>query len=362
MKVIFRFLWRSLYGILFAAIVAVSAHAEGLGTLNPALGSDYLRETVIPPGDELDLDVCESWNPEFAGNGMRCCGLFRGSPRWSRKKPRCDVHRNRHSYCSEITAEEKDYVQAVKDGKVGDLLEFLTAQVQHRPIQSFCSVNNGFLVRARPIVPTSDNLIKIRSPERCTNYATEPMVAMLEWLGRQVKKEYQAENPKIHLLLGDVAAPRGGCLAASGGRRGHLSHSTGQDADVGFITPMKNRPSPDVLHKNFIAKENWWFLKQIFHNPYACIKVIFLDRRDIAKLSRVAWNDPEWLVFRKFIRHVRGHNNHFHVRIGDGPGQLGCAPNANPEDEPTEDDVDSSPSDSTSPADGSATGEGVEVE
>ena len=82
---------------------------------------------------------------------------------------------------------------------------------------------------------------------------------------------------------------------------------------------MKNHPSPDTLHKNLQPKPNWWFLKQVFHNPYACIRVVFLDHRQIARIARVAAGDPDWQVIRKFLRHVRGHQNHFHVRIGDGP-------------------------------------------
>jgi murein endopeptidase len=324
----------------------------------PALSSDFLRELVTPPGEELDLDACETWNPEFAGNSMRCCGRLHDS----RAQPRCDVHRNRANYCSEITDDEREYVEAVKSGKIGDVLEFLTAQTQHRQLQAMCTVNSGFLVRGRPIVPTAENVIKIRSPDRCTNYGTDPMVAMLEYLGRKIKKEFQPEYPGIRFLLGDVTAPRGGCLASSGGRRGHKSHSTGQDADIGFITPIKNGPSPDSLHKNLQPKPNWWFLKQLFHNPFACIRVIFLDHRQINKIARVAYGDPDWQTIRKFLRHIKGHQNHFHVRIGDGPGQPGCVANANPDEElrmefenGDEGDTDSEPS-------GSGAGESPEVD
>jgi murein endopeptidase len=191
---------------------------------------------------------------------------------------------------------------------------------------------------------------------------------MLEWLGREIKKEFQPDYPRIHFLLGDVAAPRGGCLASMGGKRGHKSHSTGQDADVGFVTPIKNGPSPDTLHKNLQPKPNWWFLKKLFHNPYACIKVVFLDHRQISKIARVAYGDPDWTTVRKFLKHVRGHQNHFHVRIGDGPGQPGCAPNANPDEElkmeyenGDEGDSDAAP-DTSSPSSPSGSGESPEVD
>ena len=259
---------------------------------------------------------------------------MRGNGKFARRQARCDAHRNRANYCGEITEDQKEYVDAVNAGKIGDLLEFLTAQAQRRPLQAMCNVNSGFLVHGRPIVPTSDNVIKIRSPDRCTNYGTEPMVAMLEWLGRQIKKEFQPENPRIHFLIGDVSAPRGGCLASAGGRRGHMSHSTGQDADLGFVTPIKSKPSPDTLHKNLQPKPNWWFLKQLFHNPL-CLHPSGFPRSPSDRARSRRWPAEIRIgkSIRKFLRHVRGHQNHFHVRIGDGPGQPGCTANANPDEE-----------------------------
>jgi hypothetical protein len=57
----------------------------------------------------------------------------------------------------------------------------------------------------------------------------------------------------------------------------------------------------------------------------------------------VAAADPEWVTYRKFIHHVRGHANHIHVRIGDQPGEPGCSL---PQDEDDEDDqFDSEPGD-----------------
>jgi murein endopeptidase len=326
-----------------AAISSFSTiSARAADSLNPALSSEFRTEMVVPPGEQLDLDVCEEWNPEFVANGMRCCGELRRYGRRVRHEVRCDAHRNRASYCSEITPEQHEYADAVNDGKISDLMEFLDAQVQHRSIQSFCSVNTGFLIRGRTIVPTKENGVLLRSPGRCTNYGTEPMVAMLEWLGRKVKKQFSEENPGIHLLIGDVSAPRGGCLASSGGRKGHKSHAAGEDADVGFVTPKAKGSSPDFFHNDLQVKPNFWFLQQVFHNPYACIKVIFLDRRQIAKLAKTEWADPDWLMMRKYIHHVRGHRNHFHIRIGDRPGQPGCAaPTDEENDEDSGDESDS---------------------
>ena len=165
------------------------------------------------------------------------------------------------------------------------------------------------------------------------------MIAMLEWLGRKINAGYSSPEVKgVQLLVGDISSPRGGCLAGRSGLRGHASHTSGQDVDLGFIMAYENKDSPDYFVKHFDGKPNWWFMKQLFQNPYACVKVVFLDRTHIRKLAQAARGDEDWLKYGRFIRHVKGHNNHFHIRIGDGPGPAGCQSDAHPELEP-EDDV-----------------------
>lgn len=319
---------RFFISIFILSLMISGSLSTSVARCDDGFESGFVREHVMPQDEDVPLDFCEQWNPEFISNDGHCCGRSTGYSargRGRKTRPRCDVHRNRKTYCDEITDEQKAYIENA--GGMGDLLEFLTAQVEHRPVQAYCSVNTGFLVHGRAIIPTSENLLLIRSPQRCTNFGTEPMAAMLDWLGHQVKKEFYAGNPGIHILIGDVAAPRGGCLAAMGGRRGHKSHTVGEDADVGLLTPRGKQKSPDYFHRDLQPKPNWWFLKQIFNNPFVCIKVIFLDRRQINKLARVAYADPEWERLRRFIRHIPGHRDHFHIRIGDGPGQPGCATN-----------------------------------
>jgi murein endopeptidase len=165
------------------------------------------------------------------------------------------------------------------------------------------------------------------------------MVGLLEWTGRQVGKQYSDPSYSgVRLVVGDISAPRGGCLAGRSGPRGHASHTTGQDADISFLVAHAGRNSPVPFHTEFDAKTNWWLIKQIFKNPYACVKVIFLDKKLIRKLGKFARNDADWTQYGRFIRHMPAHQNHFHVRIGAGPGQAGCFPGANPEDESEESD------------------------
>jgi murein endopeptidase len=129
---------------------------------------------------------------------------------------------------------------------------------------------------------------------------------------------------------------------------------SGKDVDLGFLNvfdleqilarasqlPKKKqsvfrklaglRESDQVFSKQFDPISNFWLVKKIFSNPFACIKVVFLDRKLIAQLRQEAEALGEegrkwWIQVSPFIRHERHHANHFHIRIGDGPGEPGCS-------------------------------------
>ena len=193
---------------------------------------------------------------------MRCCGTMRETANSPGAGSRCDAHRNRANYCSEITEDQKEYVDAVNAGKVGDLLEFLTAQAQRRPLQAMCNVNSGFLVKAvRSFrLPT----ISSRFVRPAVARITEPSRWSLCWSGSGVRsKKNFSRTIRAFISCSETFRRRAGAaFASAGGKRGHMSHMSGQDADIGFVTPMKNKPSPDTLHKNLQPKPNWWFLKQ----------------------------------------------------------------------------------------------------
>ena len=284
-------------------------------------GTRAIPESSNPmPADEApDLGFCSKWNPEFGYRKNFCCA----NRMLTRKEKKCPASRWKTSFCSEMTEEQRFYVQAVKDGKISDVLKILGP----RPVraQAYCSVNDGFLAYGRPLVPTATNRIRIRNTDRCTFFGTDAMVAMLEWTGRRVAEVYSdPKYSKLEMMIGDIAAPRGGCLSGRGGRRGHASHTNGQDVDIGFLTPLANRGIPPNFHKQFDVRANYWAIKQVFSNPYACVRVIFLDRRLIGKLANIGRGDPDWLKIRGYIHHARGHRNHFHVRIGRAPGAPGC--------------------------------------
>lgn len=240
-----------------------------------------------------------------------------------------------------MTPEQKGYIESVKTGKIPDVLQLIKTEVGSQGEQAFCSAHDGFLAFGRPLVPTPQNRLLLRVPELCFHFGTDPMIGMIEWLGREVARKYPTKDYSgVHLVVGDISGPRGGRLFGPSGRRRHLSHTSGQDADISFLSAKSGQASPPRFFQEFHVEQNWWMIQSILNNPFACVKVIFLDRRHKAKLARALKNDPTWKKLQRFVQHQKYHYNHFHVRIGKGPGGPGCSPNARPEQEVEIDDDD----------------------
>jgi murein endopeptidase len=243
-----------------------------------------------------------------------------------------------------MTPEQRDYILGVKAGKI-DPLATIQGNLGSRGGQAFCSASNGFLVEGRPLVPTPDNRVELRNEARCANFGTDPLVGALEWAGREIKKEYhEPEFDHARMIIGDISAPRGGCIPGRGGRRAHKSHTTGVDVDLAFFNPRSGHDPEERFTRNFYVASNWWFLKKIFKNPIACVKVVFLDGKHIRMLERFAKDDPDWTKLRRFLRHIRGHRDHFHIRFGSGPGVPGCMSDPDLEED---EDIADEPEDGT---------------
>ncbi|HTL12121.1 MAG TPA: penicillin-insensitive murein endopeptidase [Bdellovibrionota bacterium] len=276
--------------------------------------SPWLRD----PKTGMSEGFCARWNPDFAFTDGHCCGK---APRRFRVRGiRCAPERAKNSFCDEMTPEQREYVRAIKEGRITDQLQVVDQELAlgSGEGQAQCDPDAGFLVRGRALANEPAAGLVLRRPDRCVNFGTDRLVAMLGWLARQLREH----DPKTSLLVGDMSAPRGGALCGRGGRKGHSSHKNGQDADIGFYRPGIQATAFST--HGFDAEANWWLLKRIFNNPYVCVKVVFLDRSLIRKLRKEAGGDPEWSEFSRHIRHVRGHRNHLHVRVGQEPGQAGC--------------------------------------
>jgi murein endopeptidase len=301
-----------------------SSAEEGSVRTIAASSDDYIRffEDLQNGGDEF----CSEWNPEFKFNGEHCCAKRRGA---KQRRDKCPSQRRKSNFCDEMTYDQQQFQFAAAQGKLGDVLEYLVNDKEGKKDQAFCDANNGFLAFGKPLIPSPKNRIVLKSEGRCTNFGTNRMISMVEWLGREVGKQF-SDNEKVKIMLGDMSAPRGGCLRGS--RKGHASHTNGQDADIGFISAKYAQNGRFLGLREFDPDLNWWFLKKVFKNPHACIKVVFLDRRLIQKLFKVARLDGDWNQYSRFIKHARGHHNHFHVRVGNVSGTAGC-PGVSPEEE-----------------------------
>lgn len=280
-------------------------------------------ELLELPDSGLTPTFCANWNPDFVFRGSQCCGKVAWN--FKRRGVRCTPERSKETFCNEMTEDQRRYFSDNSVLAKGDILKIIADELDLKTQQAYCEPHNGFLAFGRPILESSVNRIKLRRPERCVNFGTDRMVGFLEWVGRKYAERYSApENSDLKLLIGDVSAPRGGCLYGKGGKRGHGSHMTGQDADIGFISERKPYREVKSFHRNFEPEPNWWLLKQAFSNPFACVKVVFLDRKHINTLARFAKDDPEWVRLRPHIRHIKRHQDHFHVRVGDQAGVPGC--------------------------------------
>jgi murein endopeptidase len=320
--------------ILFTQLFLAKADTQVISSLPQFTPCEPESKLVQPSLQQRSpsTQFCREWNPDFPANGQSCCAKV-ASSRKMKKAGRCHAQKGvKKNYCEDMTQEQREYVLAASQGKFKDLFSFLSLEMNKKRNQAFCSVNDGFLVRGRPVIATSENRILIKSPERCLYFGTDVMTAMLEWTGREIGRSFSPQTQShVRLVIGDVSAPRGGCVIGRSGRRAHASHTSGQDADIGFLSVRPDRLVSHRFVREFDPAPNWWLLKKILNNPVACIKAIFLDRSHIKTLNYFASKDPDWQRNKHFIRHMPGHKNHFHVRVGAGAGKPGCGPGARPD-------------------------------
>lgn len=306
------------------AIVADQSNVDDDDYLDEDEGDlEFLPLPSPPKATPLTDAFCATWNPEYKFRKKHCCSTGRGR---SRRVPRhCAPQRRSGSFCSEATNQQRSFSMAMLDA----------LSLQELEQQAFCTPDNGFLARGIPLLETPQNRILVANPRRCANYGTTGLVLLLDRLGKAVHKQYESRQlfDGIRLVVGDMSAPRGGCLAT---RRGsHSGHTNGLDADVAFLKAKPGLRSSFLFHRDFDAPLNWWLLKTLEEESPVCLQYIFLDRRHIRSLQKVAGHDPSWKTIGPLLKHVSGHRNHFHFRVGTAPRQSGgpirCVPSSQPQ-------------------------------
>jgi murein endopeptidase len=309
--------------------VPVSIPVQAPAVTEARLPASQAKTDVGLAADSLDPAFCAEWNPDFGLRGVSCCGQ-KGivQVRSRKRRPSCGPMRAKGSYCDERTLDQLSFENRVKNGEIIDLLRFLDQESQRRLQQSYCSVSDGFLAWGKPVIGTERNRIVVKNPERCVNYGTDSLISVLEWTGRRVAERFPGdEYSGVRLVVGNLSAPRGGCLAGRSGKRGHSSHTSGRDVDLALFSARPGKSSPEIFQTTLDPASNFWLLSQMYANPKACVKVVFLDKRHIRTLAKWALKNgfiAEWERMAPYIKHVRGHRNHIHVRVGDLPGAPGC--------------------------------------
>jgi penicillin-insensitive murein endopeptidase len=148
-------------------------------------------------------------------------------------------------------------------------------------------------------------------------WATQETVDAIATAIHQVEAAYPGSPP---LSIGDISDRDGGRL------KRHKSHQAGRDADIGYyyVAGANHWFAPGNA-KNLDLARNWAFVRALI--VYSDVEMILLDSRIQRILYEYALSigeNPEWLsgVFQypgvrkhTILRHVRGHNTHFHVRF-----------------------------------------------
>ena len=362
--------------MFFIAAVSFVAASSLVGNVATARAeTSYPSDLLSPFAESAFLDSEEGMNvrecaeknpqfyPDFTDQGFKCCnnrqfwsatGAGTASKRHRRGGQFCAPGRNGWDKCGERTPEQVRYEAETKKKiaahSIGqnDIVELLESRMRNRidlkeHSQSYCSFGNGFVVDALPILPTSTNRLLLNWQDRCANYAGDPLFWLIEKTGNEIRKEFSEEEfANARLILGDAGAPKGGCLAVRRGRRGHGSHTNGQDIDIAYFNPVpmnerqiktlrayrdetKSDDVPDELlpSQRFVTDmyvaSNWWLLKKLLNtqNEFSCVRSVFVDQRHKDQLARYAASiqDPDWARISDYIMHIKGHFNHFHLRV-----------------------------------------------
>lgn len=199
--------------------------------------------------------------------------------------------------------------------KVGQLLNLHVAAKSGRS-QSVGTPNRGRLYNGVPMESTPG--IRVRSVSNA--YGTQRVVNMLKAAGADVKARWPYTP---HLVIGDISYQNGGRI------KKHKSHQSGRDADVSYYH-RGDVQLPDFrpMHEdNFDVAKNWHIFKMLIDTGE--VQYIFIDytlQKPLYDYARaIGYTEDELSTLMQYpkglqssqgiIRHVRGHDDHWHIRF-----------------------------------------------
>ncbi len=191
--------------------------------------------------------------------------------------------------------------------------------------RSYGSANRGRLHNGVPLESTTG--LRVRTVANA--YGTERVTRLLKGIAFDVQARWPDASA---MVVGDISYKHGGRI------KRHKSHQSGRDADVSFFH-RGNVELPDfrgMNYETFDAPRNWYVFKTLI--DLGEVEYIFIDY----PLQRVLYDYAISIGYTKedlepilqyprprsmgvgIIRHVRGHNDHWHIRFKCGPLDTRC--------------------------------------
>lgn len=191
--------------------------------------------------------------------------------------------------------------------------------------RSHGSANGGRLRNGVPLESTRG--LKVRTV--ANSYGTQRVVRML----KAASWDMQARWPDApELVVGDLSYKHGGRI------KKHKSHQSGRDADISFYY-RANVQLPDFRdmdYETFDSVKNWHIFKTLIDTGE--VEYIFIDyplQRELYEYAKsIGYTDAQLEPLIQYprpistsvgiIRHVRGHDDHWHIRFKCGPQDTHC--------------------------------------
>lgn len=175
--------------------------------------------------------------------------------------------------------------------------------------------SNGALEEGRELPELGPGFVHIG--ER--SFGTDELVAALRFAAGTVARRYPGTVP---ILVADLSHMGGGPAPP------HVSHQSGRDADLGYYL-AENRSARSFVSalRSLDAEKTWTFLAALLSTEL--VQYVFIDYAVQAALYdeavRQGWSSTaldevfQYPAGRSarvgIIRHLRGHDDHMHVRI-----------------------------------------------
>jgi LysM repeat protein len=338
-------LYRRIISLVFAALVLM-AFATQASAEDKSADKDNLIHYTVSPGDTLgsialrhgvDFDDVREWN-ELKGldisPGQELIVKSDQKPKKKRNEPLPVVHVIKRGDTFEGIA-RKYGVSIAKVKRWNRRLNPRRLQLGQRvrlyipgrdgKTVSWGRANGGRLYNGLALEDGPG--LEVRTTSRA--YGTKRTIQMLRAAAADVKARWK-DAPR--LVVGDLSYKRGGRM------RPHRSHQSGRDADVSYYY-RGNVQLPNLYpmtYETFDAVKNWHLFKTLIDTGK--VEYIFVTRdlqRSLYEYARSIGYTKEALepILQYpranhervgIIRHVGGHDTHFHIRFTCGAADRNC--------------------------------------